>query len=205
MLTQKLISRAVLSGACVLPAACATTSYSRSGVATLPPGVKGKAGANASIEIEGLKVRLESLDYAKRQDTIPTLALRLVFDPRELGYSFDPAQVALRDESGAIWSPRVYGPGQFATGAWSCTGAGVASSSAPSYHALAPGSCFELAFDVALAPQARLELALGGLARGRKRLDPVTLPLARRDGRSIDRVYWLEVLLAPLALYGGGM
>jgi hypothetical protein len=203
MLTRELIRLVALSGACVLPAACATTSYSRSGVAAVPPGVKGKAGSNATVEIEGLKVRLESLDYAKRQDTIPSFALRLVFDPRELGYSFDPAQVVLRDERGATWSPRVYGPGQFATGPWSCTGAGAASASAPSYHALAPGSCFELAFDVALGPEGRLELALAGLARGRKRLDPVTLPLARRSGRSIDRVYWLEVLFAPLAVYGG--
>jgi hypothetical protein len=203
MLFRRLIRLAVLSGACVLPAACATTSYSRSGVATLPPGLKGKAGANARIEIEGLKVRLESLDYAKRQDAIPSLALRLVFDPNELGYSFDPAQVVLRDESGATWSPRVYGPGHFATGPWSCAGAGAVGASASSYHVLAPGSCFELAFDVALAPSGRVELALGGLARGRKRLDPVTLTLARRQGRSIDRVYWLEVLLAPLAVYGG--
>lgn len=203
MRNRRFTRLAVLSAACMLPAACATTSYSRSGVATLPAGVKGKAGSNATVEIEGLKVRLESLDYAKRQATIPSFALRLVFDPRELGYSFDPAQVVLRDESGATWSPRVYGPGQFATGPWSCTGAGGVSASATSYHVLAPGSCFELSFDVALGPEQRLELTLGGLARGRKHLDPVTLPLARREGRSIDRVYWLEVLLAPLAVYGG--
>lgn len=203
MLSQKLIRLLVVSGACLLPAACATTSYSRSGVATLPKGVKGKAGSNASVEIEGLKIRLESLDYAKRRAAIPSFALRLVFDPRELGYSFDPAQVVLRDASGAAWRPRVHGPGRFATGPWSCSVAVVEDTSAPSYHALAPGSCFELAFDVALGPDARLELALGGLARGRKRLAPVALPLARREGRSIDRVYWLEVLLAPLALYGG--
>ena len=47
MPTRKLIRLVVLSGACVLPAACATTSYSRSGVAAVPPGVKGKAGSNA--------------------------------------------------------------------------------------------------------------------------------------------------------------
>ena len=40
---------------------------------------------------------------------------------------------------------------------------------------------------------------LGGLARGQTRLAPVTLRLARHEGRSIDRVYWLEALLAPLA------
>ena len=205
MKARKLIRLVVLSGACLLPAACATTRYSRSGVAAVPPGVKGKAGSNATVEIEGLKVRLESLDYAQREATIPTYGLRLVFDPRELGYSFDPAQVVLRDESGATWSPRVSGPGYFATASWSCTGAGAEAAAASSYHALAPGSCFELAFDIALGPKQRLELALSGLARGRKRLDPVTLPLARRDGRSIDRVYWLEVLLAPLALAGGGL
>jgi hypothetical protein len=33
----------------------------------------------------------------------------------------------------------------------------------------------------------------------------VRLVLTRRGGRSIDRVYWLDVLLAPLALYGAGM
>jgi hypothetical protein len=134
MPSRKLIRLAILTGACLLPAACATTSYSRSGVAAVPPGVKGKAGSSATLEIEGLKVRLESLDYARREATIPSYGLRLVFDPRELGYSFDPAQVVLRDASGATWRPRVYGPGQFAAGAWSCTGAGVTSASAPSYH-----------------------------------------------------------------------
>jgi hypothetical protein len=29
--------------------------------------------------------------------------------------------------------------------------------------------------------------------------------VARGGGRSLDRVYWLEVLLAPLALAGAGM
>jgi hypothetical protein len=105
MLTRELIRLVALSGACVLPAACATTSYSRSGVVAVPPGVKGKAGSNATVEIEGLKVRLESLDYAKRQDTIPSFALRLVFDPRELGYSFDPARGSTAPDS----SPRVRG------------------------------------------------------------------------------------------------
>ena len=110
MTTRKPIRLALLGFACLLSAACATTSYSRSGVAAVPPGVKGQAGSNASVEIEGLKVRLESLDYARREDPIPSFGLRLVFDPRELGYSFDPAQVVLRDESGTSWRPRVSGP-----------------------------------------------------------------------------------------------
>jgi hypothetical protein len=194
MRIRKLIRLAVVSAACVLPVACATSSYSRTGVAALPAGVKGKAGANASIEIEGLKLRVETLDRATQQQAIPPLALRLVFDPHELGYTFDPAQVVLRAADGTTWSPRVYGPGQFATGPWTCVGAGEAGGSASPYHALAPKTCFELAFDVALEPDARLELALSGLARGSKRLEPVSLTLARRRGRSIDRLYWLEIL-----------
>jgi len=90
MRIRKLIRLAVVSAACVLPVACATSSYSRTGVAALPAGVKGKAGANASIEIEGLKLRVETLDRATRQQAIPPLALRLVFDPRELGYAAYP-------------------------------------------------------------------------------------------------------------------
>lgn len=186
MATRKSVRLAILALAGLLPAACATTSYSRSGVVAVPPGVKGKAGSSATVQIEGLKVRLESLDYAKREDPIPSLGLLLEFDPRELGYSFDPAQVVLRDESGASWSPRGCVPGS------------------SSYQALVPGSSIVLAFDAVLGPDARLELVLGGLARGRQRLDPVTLPLARRKGRSIDRVYWLEVLLAPFILVSPG-
>jgi hypothetical protein len=195
----------VVSSVCLLPVACATTSYSRGGVATLPPGVKGKAGSNAVVEIERLKLRLESLDYAKQEASIPPFTVRLVFDPRELGYSFDPRQVTLRAADGSTWKPRVYGPGRFLTGPWSCSGAGIAAQDAQGYHVLAPGSCFELAFEVPLERAARFELELGGLARGQRRLDPVRLAFARRDGRSIDRVYWLEAVLAPLALAGGGM
>ncbi len=205
MPSQRLIRLLLLSAACLQPLACATTSYSRSGVAAVPPGLKGKAGSNAKVDIEGVTVRVLSLDYARRDATIPSFALRLVFEPREIGYSFDPAQVVLRDESGASWSPRVSGPGHFTTSSWSCSSTGATGALASRYHPLAPGSCFELAFDVALGREQRLELTFGGLARGARRLDPVSLPLARRDGRSLDRVYWLEVLLAPLAVLGGGI
>jgi hypothetical protein len=203
-MTSRKLARLAVSAACLLPAACATTSYSRSGVAAVPEGVKGSRGPSASLQIEGLKLRIESLDYAKKGEALPPLAVRLVFDPSEIGYSFDPGQVVLRAADGSTWSPRVHGPGQFTTPSWSCSVADV-SAEARGYRLLAPRSCFELAFDVALSADARLELELSGFARGRKRLDPVRLPLARRSGRSLDRVYWLEVLLAPLALAGGGM
>lgn len=188
MPTREVVRLVVVSATCVLPTACATTSYTRSGITSLPAGVKGKAGSSASIEIEGLRLRIQTLDRAPKGHQIPPLALRFVFDPRELGYSFDPAQVRLRATDGASWSPRVL---------------------ESRYRMLVPGSCFDLAFDVTLTKETRLELELDGLARGRKRIDPVRLTLTRRDGRSIDRMYWLEavgvVLTAPLALAGGGM
>jgi len=179
--------RFALCVACLGSSACATTSYSRGEVRTLPSGVKGKAGGNAHLELAGLRLHLEALDYASKNAAIPPLALRLRFDPRELGYSFDPAQVRLRDEGGATWSPVDCVPG---------------------YQTVGADSSFGLRFDVKLLPDAPLELELGGLARGTKRIDPVRLVLARRTGRTIDRVYWLEPIGYALAVFTypmGGM
>lgn len=170
----------LMSAACLLPAACATTRYTQSGFAALPPGVEGRAGASATLELDGLKLRVESLDQVARGEEIPPLALRLSFDPSVLGYSFDPGQLSLRGRDGATWRARV------------ADGAG--------YRALLPGSGYEVAFDVAVTPDAPVDLVVDGLARGSKRLPPVTITLARRSGRSLDRVYWLEVLLAPLGM-----
>lgn len=203
-MTTRKPARLALVAVCLLPAACATTSYSRGAVAALPAGVKGKGGAHASVEIEGLKLRIETLDYAKKGDAVPQLALRFVFEPSELGYSFDPAQVTLRAADGNEWKPRVTGQGQFLTAPWTCSATGFAVADGRGYQPLAPKSCFDLAFEARLTGERALELELGGVARGRRRIDPVTLTLARRSGRSLDRVYWLEVLLAPLAMYGGG-
>jgi hypothetical protein len=71
---------AVLVG--LLPAACATTRYTQSGVVALPPDVKGRPGSAASLEIEGLKLRLETLDRAPQSQAIPPLGLRIVLRPR---------------------------------------------------------------------------------------------------------------------------
>ena len=71
-------------------------------------------------------------------------------------------------------------------GEWRASGGG--------YQLLYPGSGFDLAFDVAITPETRADLVLGGLARGPKRLAPVTLRLARYAGRSYDRLYWLEAI-----------
>jgi hypothetical protein len=169
---------AVLVG--LLPTACATTRYTQSAVVAVPPGVEGRAGSSASLEIEGLKLRIETLDRAPRSEAIPPLRLRIVFNPRELGYSFDPGQVVLRGADGKEW--RAEGG---------------------EYRPVYPKATFDLAFEGAVSKEASLELVLGGLARGERRLEPVALKLARRGGRTIDRVYWLEILLAPLA-YGMG-
>jgi hypothetical protein len=156
--------------------ACATTRYTQSEIVAAPPDAKGKAASGTSLQIEGLKVRVEPLDRAPRGQAIPSLALQVVLEPRELGYSFDPGQVVLRSPDGREWRARGGG-----------------------YQPVHPKARFDLAFDAAVPEGATFELVLGGLARGQRRLEPVTLGLARRSGRSIDRVYWLEVLLAPLA------
>ena len=46
---------------------------------------------------------------------------------------------------------------------------------------------------------------IDGLARGTRRLDPVALPIGPRRWSTIERIYWLEALLMPLAFAGGGM
>lgn len=160
-----------LVASCVLSCACATTRYTQTRVEAAPSEGKGRGGSRASVEVEGLKVRIESLDRAPVGQAIPRLALRAVFEPRELGYSFDPGQVVLRDGKG---------------GEWRASGSG--------YRLVHPGSSVDLVFDVAVTPETEAELVLDGLARGPKRLAPVTLRLARRSGRSYDRLYWLEAI-----------
>ena len=181
------LSLAVVA-ASALSAACATTRYTQSRIA--PPQAKGRGAEAARLEIEGVKVRVESLDRAPREQGTPSFAVRVVFEPEALGYSFDPGQVVLRDAGGRTWH----------------AGAG-------GYQPLGSGASFDLSFDAAVAPGKPMELVLGGLARGQKRIDPVTLRLFRGDGRSYDRLYWLEglgkVLLVPLGTLsyglGGGM
>jgi hypothetical protein len=182
MRSHKLVQLA-LALTSLLPAACATTRYSRGVVSAAPDG---KARGGSSVEMGGLKVRVESLDYAKQGAEIPSLVLRFVFEPREIGYSFDPAQVTLRDANGRVVRQSTHVPG---------------------YRLVAPGSSFTIGFPVTLTKEARFELELGGLARGRARMATARFALARREGRSIDRMYWLEAigvaLAAPLAIASG--
>ena len=151
--------------------ACATTRYTQSAVVAVPPGVSGKAGPGASLQVEGVKLRIEPLDRAPRDQETPPLRLRIVFDPPALGYSFDPGQVVLRSADGR---------------AWHANGSG--------YLSLSPKSSVEVGFDAAVDQASTFDLVLAGLARGDRRLEPVTVRLARRKGISYDRLYWLEAI-----------
>jgi len=193
----------VVASGPVLPG-CATTSYSHTRVEALPSGVKGKAGDSTTLEIEGLRLRIEALDRTPKQQAIPPLALHVVFDPRIVGYSFDPSQVVLHRPDGASFAPHASGPGRFNTATWRCAGAEPLDAAAPRYHAVDRASCFQLVYDVVLPAGARFTVDLGGLTVGQRRIEPIALRLARRNGTSIDRVYWLEGLGYLLAPLGGG-
>jgi hypothetical protein len=151
--------------------ACATTRYTQSAVVAIPPEVKGKAGSAPSLQVEGVKLRIEPLDRAPRDQATPPLRLRIVFDPPELGYSFDPGQVVLRSADGREWH---------------ANGGG--------YQPLSPKASVDVGFDAVVEPETTFDLVLDGLARGQRRLEPVTLRLARRKGISYDRLYWLEAI-----------
>jgi len=184
MTPARFVRSLALLAVCVLSGACATTRYTQSRIETLPPGVEGRPGSRASLEVEGLRFGVQVLDRTPQQQAVRRLALRLVFEPVELGYSFDPGQVVLRTADGRESRP---------------TGG--------AYVPLYPRAAFDLVFGVAVEPDTEAELVLGGLARGTRRLEPVSVVLARHPGRSIDRMYWLEALAIPLSIltypYGG--
>jgi hypothetical protein len=160
-------------------AACATTHYTQSAVVAVPSDAKGKAASAASLQVDGVKLRIEPLDRAPRDHAPPPLRLRIVFDPPELGYSFDAGQVVLRSADGREWH---------------ASGGG--------YQPLSPKASVDVVFDAVVGPEATFDLVLDGLARGQRRLPPVTLRLARRKGTSYDRLYWLEAI--EVLLYAGG-
>jgi len=167
----------------LLSGACATTRYSQSGIGAAVP--DGRTASSASVEIEGLKLAIQTLDRTPEETPLRRLALRIEFEPRELGYSFDPGQVVLRTADGREWH-----------------------AAGGRYLPVFPKAAFDIGFDVAVEPGADAELELGGLARGRTRLEPVRFRLVRRRGRSIDRMYWLEAIgygMAVLTYPYGGM
>jgi hypothetical protein len=180
MVTRTLVQTAVLGAASLLLSGCATSRYSQSRIATAPQAAHGRGGHAVSFEIDGVKTRVESLDRVRQGGAAPRLSVRIAFEPRALGSSFDSGQVVLRLLDGRESRPLSSG-----------------------YRALGPHSSVELVFDSAVESSESAELILAGLARGATRLEPVTLRLTRHEGTSIDRMYWLEAigvaLAAPLA------
>ena len=168
-----------------LSGACATTRYTQSGIGGDSPDGEGRSSSKACVEIEGLKLTIQTLDRTPEETPLRHLVLRIEFEPGELGYSFDPGQVVLRAADGREW--RADG---------GC------------YQPIYPDLAVSVGFDAAVEPGADVELELGGLARGQTRLEPVRFRLARRRGRSIDRMYWLEAIgygMAVLTYPYGGM
>jgi len=179
-MTTRALGRLAVLATCLVPVACATSRYSQSRIETVSKGGQGRGAAQATLEVDGVKVRIASLDRVRQGEAAPTLSLRMELEPRALGYSFDPGQVVLRLADGR--ESRALSSG---------------------YRGLAPNSSVDLVFDAAVPEGQAVELIVAGLARGKTELAPVTLRLSRHVGTSIDRMYWLEAigvaLTAPLA------
>ncbi|HEX9188818.1 MAG TPA: hypothetical protein VGB87_17180 [Vicinamibacteria bacterium] len=168
----------VALAAALLLGGCATTYYSGARVVSLPSGHPGKVGGrSASFDLEGLKVRLDASGEVAKKGHVPRVSLRIRFDPPEIGWSFDPGKVVVRDAEGRTW------PAAAAAG----------------YRPLVPGASFDLSFDVLAAPDSRLTLVIDGIARGARPLDPVALPIGPKRWGSIERLYWLEAIGYALA------
>jgi hypothetical protein len=145
------------------------------------------------VEVEGLTLRIETLDRTPEAEGPRPLSLRFTFETEVLGYSFDPGQVVLRAEDGREW--RGSGGG---------------------YRPLYGKTSVDVHFGTRLEPGAHLELEVGGLARGPRRLPGARFQLVRVGGRSIDGpAPWLAsvgkvvgyAILIPLELvaYAGGV
>lgn len=150
----------------LLSGACATAHYTQSRIATE---ATDRATTHARFRVQGLKVAIETLDRTPEETPSRDLGLRVVLEPDELGYSFDPGQVVLRNAEGREWRAWKHG-----------------------YHPIHSETSFDLHFDAAVEPDARLELVVGGLARGPHRLPPATFRVALGHGRSYRGAPWLE-------------
>lgn len=178
------LSRALTGAASLVLAACSTAGYNATHIDA--PDVAGRpAKVKTSIAIEGLELELSSSDTVREGEPIPPLSLQLVFEPREIGYSFDPGQVRLRDGTGAEWQPSTADRGNAGSSCHHGSGVG--------YTFLGPGSCFVLSFSRRVQPGEELELQVAGLALGQRRIDPVTLRISRRSWRKTEHIWPLEI------------
>jgi hypothetical protein len=205
-----------LLAAALALAGCSTTTRSITGLAPAAPGTPARDRAAASIRLgldEGLRAEVRATDAAPAGDAVPALGLRLVFDPKVLGYSFDGGQLVLRDGRGGEWRPASARTGWMRHG--ECEIASGPAAAPGGYVPVARGSCVDVGFDRAVRPGERLELVIAGAAVGQRRLEPVTVALARTEQQSrktdpavanaLEKFLQvaLTIVLAPLAMYGG--
>jgi hypothetical protein len=201
----------LLAAAIALPG-CSTTTRSISGLAPSASGEPARGRVAPSIRLsldESLRAEVQATDAVPSGGAVPALSLRLVFEPKVLGYSFDAGQLVLRDGRGGEWRPARASAGRMRYGA--CEIASGPPDAVNGYVPLARGTCVEVGFEHPVPPGERLELVIVGAAVGQRRLAPTTVALARTEqkSRKADPAFVeiltlpLKILLFPLAMYGG--
>jgi len=208
-------SQALALAAVVLLPACATRRYDVTAIGAVPKTAGRVDGQSAKLKLGGLEIGVEALDVvpletaapqaAPAPSVAPPLSVRLRLESKELGFAFDPSRVVLRRGS-EEWHARLSSaPGS------GCTDSGIVAGAGGGRLWLAPRSCLVLAFDVPVGEGDGHELVLDGLARGRRPLAPVVMPITRRrattrvltEGGKQALMVPVYILLAPLALAGG--
>lgn len=150
--------------ATVLLAACSTTTSRVTGLAPAAGTSSREAGGALWLSLDdGLRAAMRATDASAPGEAAPAFRLEIEFRPKVLGYSFDPAQVVLRDGLGGEWRP-IGQPG--------------------GYQPLVRGARLTVQFERPVKDGERLELVLAGAAVGSRRLEPVTVALARIDRTS---------------------
>jgi hypothetical protein len=162
MRATRLLVPAVL--AAVLLSACSTTTSRVTGLAPAAGQSPRQAERAVWLSLDaGLRAGLRATDTSAPGEAAPDFRLEIEFQPKALGYSFDPAQLALRDGRGGEWRP-VGEPG--------------------TYQPLVRGSRFTVQFERPVPDGERLELVVAGAAVGSRRLEPVSVALSRIESKS---------------------
>lgn len=159
--TRSLVPAAL---AAVLLSACTTTTSRVTGL--VPAAGPSSRQADRAVWLsfdDGLRAVLRASDTSAPGEAAPAFRLEIEFQTKILGYSFDPAQVELRDDRGGEWRP-VGGPG--------------------AYQPLVHGSRFTVQFDRPVRDGEPLELVVAGAAVGARRLEPVSVALTRIERKS---------------------
>jgi hypothetical protein len=132
-----------------------------------------RGASRLTVDVEDVTITIETLDRAPRDGEIPSLALRISFEPQVIAYTFDPSHVVLRFPGDEPRRAR-----------------NIDAEPEP----LLPGSTYSFVFDTPLRQEAEAEVEIGGLARGARTLDAFVLRLRRESDTSIERMYWLEAI-----------